>query len=84
MACGLPVVAASALGVSDILGDGDTEACGGVVVPIGDPIPLAAALGRLLDDEILSRKLGMRARARVEAAFALPKVGAQLAVLLRS
>ena len=84
MACGLPVVAASALGVSDILGDSDTEACGGVVVPIGDPIPLAAALGRLLDDEILSRKLGMRARARVEAAFALPKVGAQLAVLLRS
>ena len=39
------------------------------MVPIGDPIPLAAAIGRILDDEILSRKLGMRARARVEARF---------------
>ena len=48
MACGLPVVAASAPGVADIFADGDSS--GGIVVPIGDPTALCRAVGKLLDD----------------------------------
>jgi starch synthase len=81
MACGLPVVAAAAPGVTDILGRDD--AFGGVVVPVGDSQSLAQSLGRLIDDETMARTLGMRARARVQEAFSIETVGAQLGALLR-
>lgn len=76
MACGLPVVAADAPGVPDLLEGG--EDAGGLLVPRGDPARFAAALGRLLDDEALCRALGVRARARVAEEFALDAVGARL------
>lgn len=76
MACGLPVVAAAVAGIADIFDTG--EACGGVIVPSGDPIALARHLGRLLDDEPLARRLGARARTRVERAFSPLTVGSQL------
>ncbi|HEY9652022.1 MAG TPA: glycosyltransferase family 4 protein, partial [Coleofasciculaceae cyanobacterium] len=47
MACGLPVVAAEAPGVADILADG--EASGGIVVARDDTTAFAQALGRILD-----------------------------------
>jgi starch synthase len=81
MACGLPVVAAAAPGVTDILGRDD--AFGGVVVPVGDSQSLAQSLGRLIDDGTMARTLGVRARARVEQAFSIETVGAQLGALLR-
>jgi glycosyltransferase involved in cell wall biosynthesis len=46
MAAGLPVVAAAAGAVREILDDGRR----GRVVPAGDPDALAAAMGELLDD----------------------------------
>ncbi len=73
MACGLPIVAADAPGVSDILEDG--EASGGLVVPHEDAPALARALGRLLDDEPLRARLATCARARVEDDFSLEVVG---------
>jgi glycosyltransferase involved in cell wall biosynthesis len=76
MACGLPVVAAEVNGIPEILEGG--EASGGVVVPPGDAGALAAALGRLVDDERLRRELGARARGRVEQRFSLEVVGRQL------
>lgn len=76
MACGLPVVAADALGMADILEGG--EASGGIVVPSEDAEAFAAALGRLLDDREWSRELGRRARRRVEAHFSLETVGREL------
>lgn len=76
MACGLPVVAADAPGVPDLLEGG--EEAGGLVVPRGDARAFASALARLIDDEALCRALGMRARARVAESFALDAVGAQL------
>lgn len=82
MACRLPVVAADAPGVVDTLPAG--EADGGVVVPRGDPVALAAALEGLLDDPVRSCALGTRGRRRVEETFSLPVVGRQLRqVLLR-
>lgn len=76
MASGLPVVAADAPGIGDLLEDG--EASGGIVVPRGDAIAFATALARLIDDEDMCRTLGARARARVEKSFALEAVGARL------
>jgi glycosyltransferase involved in cell wall biosynthesis len=76
MAGGLPVVAADVNGIAEILEGG--EASGGVVVPPGDAGALAAALGRLVDDERLRRELGARARRRVEQRFSLEVVGRQL------
>ena len=76
MAAGLPIVAADAPGVSDLLEGG--EASGGIVVPRGDATTFANALARLIDDEDLCRTLGTRARARVEESFGLEAVGARL------
>lgn len=80
MACGLPLVAADAPGVRDILAAGETD--GGIVVAPGDANAFAAALSRLLDDPLLSREYGVRARARAETAFSLPAVGQQLGAFL--
>jgi len=82
MACGLPVVAAAASGISDVFGDG--EEYGGIVVPIEDAESLAKNLGRLLDDHEAARVLGARARARAEKAFSLKNVGAQLVDFLQA
>lgn len=76
MACGLPVVAADAPGVPDILEGG--EASGGLIVPREDATALAWALSRVLDDEDWRHELGKRARCRVETCFSLEAVGKQL------
>jgi starch synthase len=76
MSCARPVVAADAPGIPDILERG--EESGGLVVPRGDPIALARALGRVLDDPALAQELGRRARRRAESHFSLEVVGRQL------
>jgi glycosyltransferase involved in cell wall biosynthesis len=76
MACGLPVVAADAPGIPDILDGG--EASGGVVVPRENVTELALALGRLLDNKEWCLELGKRARHRVERNFSREVVGQQL------
>jgi len=80
MACGLPVVAADACGVPDILEGG--EVSGGLVVPREDSKALALALARILNDEAWGRELGKRARYRVENYFAPKVVGRQLSDFL--
>lgn len=82
MACGLPVVAADAPGVPDILEEG--EASGGLVVPRGDAAALALALGRVLDDEAWRHQLGKLARCRVENCFSPETIGQQLRNFLLS
>ncbi|MBF2007218.1 MAG: glycosyltransferase family 4 protein [Chlorogloeopsis fritschii C42_A2020_084] len=76
MACGLPVVAADAPGVPDILQGG--EISGGLVVPREDALALSQALGRVLDDEAWGRELGKRARRRIEEYFSPQVIGKQL------
>ncbi len=82
MACGLPIVAAQAPGVPDIL-EGD-KTSGGLVVPCENAAALALALGQVLDDQDLRHRLGKAARARVEACFSLEVVGKQLRQVLLS
>ena len=76
MACGLPIVAADAHGIADLLAGGETA--GGIIVPRSDAPALARALGELLDDPERARTLGARARARVEDCCALDQVGRRL------
>jgi glycosyltransferase involved in cell wall biosynthesis len=75
MACGLPLVAAAASGVPDILKHG--EASGGLLVPCGDVVAFTSALRRILDDPAWASELGKLARRRVEEAFSLEAVGQQ-------
>ena len=49
-------------GIPDVLDDGRN----GLLVPVGDPAALAAAIKRLAMDEALRRQLGEQARASVE------------------
>lgn len=76
MSIGLPVVATDAPGVPDILQGG--EASGGLVVPRGDSMALALALGRILDNETLRHELSKRARCRAVECFSLEAIGKQL------
>ena len=85
MAAGLPVVAADAPGVPDILGanggPAGTERLG-VMVPRGDASALASALGHLIDDPALAERLGRRARQAAAKTFAFEAVGRRLRAFL--
>jgi glycosyltransferase involved in cell wall biosynthesis len=63
MACGLPCVGTRIEAVPEIIRDGET----GLLVPPGDPVALADALARLLEDHARARAMGARGRARVFA-----------------
>jgi glycosyltransferase involved in cell wall biosynthesis len=82
MACGRPVVACDAPGVTDLL-DG-RDGAGGLVVPREDPEALATALGRLLDDRALAARLGEMARCRIVERYSLEAVGLMLASALHT
>jgi glycosyltransferase involved in cell wall biosynthesis len=75
MANGLPVVAADASGVCDILEGG--EASGGLIVPFNDVDAFANALGSLIDDKQLRLALGQQARLRASH-FSAKMIGNQL------
>lgn len=68
MAAGLPVIASRTGAIPEVMGPTDEP---GLLVPPGDPRPLAAAATRLHGDEGLRQRLGKRARARVQEAFTL-------------
>ena len=76
MACGLPVVASDVSGVAEIVPGGETD--GGIKVPPGEAVPLAAALLRLMDQPALARRLGDAASGRVEREYSLQVVGPKL------
>jgi glycosyltransferase involved in cell wall biosynthesis len=67
MAAELPVVASGVGGLPELVVDGET----GILVPPGAPEPLAAALGRLVEDRDLRRRFGAAGRTRAEALFDL-------------
>ncbi len=71
---GLPVVASAVDGIPEDVRDGEDA----LLVPPGDPAALAAALGRLLDDSQLRRRLGERGRQTFADRFAAPVVAAAL------
>jgi glycosyltransferase involved in cell wall biosynthesis len=62
---GLPVVAAAAGGVREVVAHERT----GLLVPFGDGAALAAALGRLAEDRSLAQRLGQAGAAHVAHGF---------------
>lgn len=66
MACAVPVVATTGGALPEVVGpDGGA----GLLVPPGEPAALAVALGTLLDDSELRRRLGAAGRRRVLERF---------------
>ena len=71
MAAGLPIIAARAAAVPEVVADGEC----GILVPPGDAPALAEALEQLLADAKERRRLGDAGRRRVER-YDAPKVAA--------
>jgi len=63
--CGLPVIAAQSGGLAEAVHDGET----GLVVDPDDPSAVAAALERLLGDQLLARRLGQGGRKAIETYY---------------
>lgn len=74
MALGTPCVATPVTGIPEAVRDGET----GLLVPEADPVALAEALGRLLDDAALRVRLAEQARALVEQEFDVERAAATL------
>ena len=72
MACGIPVIMASAANPADlrIVRDGET----GIVVPYDDIDSVSKAILRLLDDGETRREMGKAGRARVEELYDMRKI----------
>jgi len=74
----IPVVVTNRGGLPEIVIDGET----GLVVPSGDPVQLAAALRRLLNNPAERNQFGLAAKQRVEKLFNIETSGAKLEDLL--
>jgi len=73
MACGTPVVAAAAGGLTDTIDDGVT----GLLVPPRRPDALAATLARVLGDPLLLESLGLAAVDRARSRYGWHRVAAE-------
>jgi len=78
-ACGLPIVTTDAPGCREIVRDG----VNGLLVPVRDAPALAAALGKLIGDAELRRRMGEQSRARAETEFGLETVITQTLAVYR-
>ncbi len=79
MACGTPVVTTSAGSLPEVVETGG----GGVTVPRDDPAAMANAILRLLENKEERRRLGERARPRVEAAYSWRGIAERTAEVYR-
>lgn len=74
MASGVPVVATRVGGMVDVVEAQET----GLLVLAGDVEALAAAMARLLDDQMLRQTMGAKGRSRAEKTFAWEAIAAEL------
>jgi len=73
-ALGVPLVATDVTGIPELVRDGET----GLLVPQGDPVALADAIARTLDDPLGTERRVAAGRALVEAEFDLERNVAHL------
>ncbi len=79
MAAGKPVVGGAHGGTPEVIEEGVT----GSLVPHGDVEPLASAVRTLLANEDLRRRMGERARARVQSSFLFEHFQSRLMGILK-
>ena len=77
MACGTAVVGSRTGGIPEVVADGET----GLLVPPGEPEPLAEALNVLLRDPDRAEAMGQAGRKRAVTEFGWPAIAAQTADL---
>jgi starch synthase len=77
MACGTAVVGSRTGGIPEVVADGET----GLLVPPGEPGPLAEALNTLLRDPGRAAAMGRAGRKRAVAEFGWSAIAAQVAAL---
>ena len=77
MAAGCPVVATAVGGVPDLLDDQVT----GLLVPPGQPVPLVAAILRLVTDPGFAQSLAWSAAARAEVRFGAGRLASEMDAL---
>src|SRR6478735_3307826 len=77
MACGTAVVGSRTGGIPEVVADGET----GLLVPAGEPGPLADALNVLLRDPDRAEAMGQAGRKRAVSEFGWPAIAAQTADL---
>jgi alpha-maltose-1-phosphate synthase len=77
MACGTAVVGSRTGGIPEVVADGET----GLLVPPGEPEPLAEALNALIRDPYRAAAMGQAGRKRAVAEFGWPAIAAQTAAL---
>ena len=77
MACGTAVVGSRTGGIPEVVADGET----GLLVPPGEPKPLADALNVLLRDPARAQAMGQAGHKRAVAEFGWPAIAAQTAEL---
>jgi alpha-maltose-1-phosphate synthase len=71
------VVGSRTGGIPEVVADGET----GLLVPVGEPEALAAALNALLGDPDRAEAMGQAGRKRAVAEFGWPAIAAQTAEL---
>jgi glycosyltransferase involved in cell wall biosynthesis len=79
-ACGLAIVTCDVPGCREVVRDQDN----GLLVPPRTVEPLAQALGRLIEDAQLRRRMGARGRARALAEFSVDQVIEETLAVYRS
>jgi glycosyltransferase involved in cell wall biosynthesis len=80
LASAVPVVATRVGVVPEVLEDGATA----LLVPAGEPVPLAAAIERLLRDAPLRQRLGAAGADLVRERFSGARLAERLTALYRS
>ncbi|CCG40528.1 glycosyltransferase family 4 protein [Magnetospirillum molischianum] len=78
-ACGRPMIASDVPGCREIVRPGTT----GLLVPLRDGAALAEAIRTLAENTALRRRMGIAARAQVEAEFSNKQIAAQMQSLYR-
>ncbi|WP_372738006.1 glycosyltransferase family 4 protein [Neptunomonas sp.] len=79
MACGLPLIGTRVGGIPALITEGET----GLLVPPGDPDALGEALVNLVNNAVLRKEMGLKARIKTEQQFSWLQIAERTATIYR-